>query len=84
MDPKELKKLAKACRDAGIKHYRNGDIEFTLADEAPQSPYKQKKAASMPSTGSETIETDALSEEELLLWSTGGGVPFTVEGGNDS
>lgn len=79
MNPKELKKLAKACRDAGIKHFKNAEIEFTLADEAPQSPYKRKQASNS-STSGDTIETSELSPDQLLEWSVGGGVPFTVEG----
>lgn len=68
MDPKELKRLAKACRDAGIKQFKNKDLEFTLTDDAPVSNYKKAQA----SVSQEEVATDMLSEEELLLWSVGG------------
>ena len=31
MDPKELKKLIKTLRSLGITHYKNGNVELTLA-----------------------------------------------------
>lgn len=75
IDPKELKKLADACRKAGIKHFKNADIEFTLTEEAPVSNYKRKKEVIMLPEGSllqETIKNaDTLTEDELLFWSTG-------------
>lgn len=76
IDPKELKKLADACRKAGIKHFKNADIEFTLTEEAPVSTYKRKKEVMLIPQGSllqETIKNaDTLTEDELLFWSTGG------------
>lgn len=68
---KELKKLADACRKAGIKHYKQGDLEFTLTDDAPVSNYKKKQDKPFVDTSSHQIETDSLSEEELLFWSVG-------------
>lgn len=76
-DPKQLKKLAAACRAAGIKHYKSGDIEFTLAD----APYKPKKARgasaktvstqdSGPDLDPATDGWEGMSDEEKLLWST--------------
>ena len=69
MTPKELKKLADACRKAGIKYYKDGQIEFSLTDEAPQSKYKKSK----PETQFQTslVETDSLTEDQLLMWSSG-------------
>lgn len=78
LDPKELKKLADACRKAGIKQYEADGIKFTLSDEPPApSPYKKRKAAKAPiSTADEgttgPIETDgwdSLSEEQKLFYS---------------
>ena len=71
VDPKTLKKLAKACRDAGIKHYKDADMEFTLTDEAPQAAAPRgRKAAPKPAPGvAPEFETDSLSPEELLFWS---------------
>lgn len=73
MDPKALKKIADACRKAGIKHYKCADFEFTLSDQGPISNYKKRTAAKpeVKESGSQLIESDALSEEELLFWSTG-------------
>ena len=34
-DIKALKKLASACRSAGIKHFKGVDFEFTLSEEPP-------------------------------------------------
>ena len=66
-NPKELQKLAMACRKAGIKSFKCADFEFNLTDELPVSP---KKRAAMPLT-SDTITTTELSEEALLFWSAG-------------
>lgn len=76
LDPKELKKLADACRKAGIKHYKSGDIEFTLADEAPVSNYKKRKPKS-PLTSLEVAPDapvksdgwDTLTEDQKLFYS---------------
>jgi hypothetical protein len=73
LTPKELKKLAKACREAGIKTFKQGDIEFTLSDDLspPESPYMRKKAAQETKMSDPDIETDGPTEEELLFWSSG-------------
>lgn len=68
--PKELIKLANACRKAGIKHFRCGDYEFSLSDEAPVSNYKRKQSAKVVETTNE-FESDSLTEDQLLMWSTG-------------
>lgn len=73
-DPKALKKLAAACRKAGIKTYKCGDLEFTLTDEAPVSDYKATKRKQAPTKVSDVdvaFDTDSLTEEQLLMWSTG-------------
>lgn len=75
-DPKELKRLAKACRDAGIKQYEADGIKFTLTDEAPApSPYKKRKAAKAPIEDSTEPAQDldgweSLSEEQKLFYSS--------------
>lgn len=71
---KELKKLADACRKAGIISFKGGGIEFTLSDEAPISSHKRAKAAKVAFVEQGDIETDSPSPEELLMWSVGGGV----------
>ncbi len=73
MDPKNLIKLAKACRAAGIKHYKCPEFEFTLTDEVPVSNYKKRVTAKpqIQETSSSLIETDSLTTDQLLMWSTG-------------
>lgn len=72
MNPKELKKLAAACRAAGIRTYKDANIEFTLSDEPPVSNYKRKTSAkeSDADLGDPNYTTDTLPEEALLFWST--------------
>lgn len=77
--PKELLKLANACRKAGIKSFKSGELEFTLTDEAPASPYI--KAKELKSKANETLDqmvaandpfaTDSPTPEQLLYWSVG-------------
>jgi len=69
MTPKELKKLADACRKAGIKHYKDGPIEFTLTDDAPVSKYKKAKTESAPLVANPTVTSDSLTDDQLLFWS---------------
>lgn len=68
MKPAELKKLIKICRELGVKSYKGEGFEFILTDEAP--PSKQELKA-FPNTGvqQETIESDALTPEQLLFYS---------------
>jgi hypothetical protein len=72
MSPKELKKLADACRKAGIKCYKDSQIEFTLTDEAPVSNYKKKQEPLKDFGSNYAVETDSLTEEQLLMWSVTG------------
>ena len=79
MTPKELKKLADMCRKAGIKHYKQGDIEFTLTEDAPVKSKKtvsqSNQSASNVQNENGTFESDSPSEEDLLFWSVGIGQP---------
>lgn len=74
--PKELKKLAAACRAAGIKSYEADGIKFTLSDEAPVSPYKKRKSkapidpANVDNSPIETDGWDNMSEEQKLFYSS--------------
>ncbi len=74
-DYKSLKKLADICRKAGIKSFKNADCEFTLTDEAPVSAYKKRTAKKQSGVTETTepylIETDELTQDQLLLWSSG-------------
>lgn len=79
ISPKELKKLAAECRKAGIKSFKCADFEFTLTDEIPVSTYKKKESAKAPLTSlSEEFQTDSLTQDQLLLWSTGGPLDESV------
>lgn len=77
MTAKELAKLAKACRAAGIKTYKDKDIEFTLTDEVPVKQSKAKQAKiDFSSTASEIEAVDtweSLSDEEKLFYSVNPG-----------
>lgn len=72
---KDLKQLAKACRKAGIKHFKSGEFEFTLTDDLPAPIYKSKKI--VPDDHASLI-TDSPSEDDLLFWSVGN--PNSAEG----
>lgn len=72
---KDLKKLADACRKAGISHFKQGDLEFTLTSETPVSTYKKAQKANLlsPETKVDAIDnnfqSDELTEDQLLFWS---------------
>lgn len=68
-DLKKLKKLATACRKAGISSFKSPEFEFTLTEEAPQSPRKAAQEAKEFVQGK--VETDEPSPQDLLFWSTG-------------
>lgn len=74
---KELKRLANACRRAGIKSLRCEGFEFTLSDYLPE---KRTKSAQKAPTGGELksvidqdFETEELTQDQLLMWSTNAG-----------
>ena len=71
IDPKALKKIAKACREAGIKHYKCPEFEFTLTEEepAPRAKASEKGAAPAANGNSSDFKSDSLSPEDLLYWS---------------
>lgn len=75
MDIKELKRIAAACRKAGISHFKSADYEFTLTEDVPLTAYKQAKAAlhstQKTSSQGDDIESDGLTEQDLLFWSVG-------------
>lgn len=74
--PGEIKKLAAACRKAGISHFKCGDVEFTLAPkEQAAAPASAKQ-----SIQEDTIESDgwdSLTEEQKMLFSVGG-LPINI------
>lgn len=71
---KDLKKLAAACRKAGIlnlKVAQDGSFEFSLDPSlVPQKNSKVRaKAKQQEFLQNSLIETDSLTEEQLLMWS---------------
>lgn len=77
IDPKDLKKLAAACRAAGIASFKSGDVEFTLSDSKPTArKSKPTTTKEVPKDAGLDLDPasdgwDSLSPEERLLWSTG-------------
>lgn len=71
---KQLAALAKACRKSGIKSFSGFGMTFTLEDEAPKSAYKltkaKKESAQELTDADEKFESDSLTEEQLLNWSS--------------
>lgn len=77
---KELKKLAKACRSAGIsgfKYFKDGSYEFQLDPSYSENPKrksaKSKENFSEQNSPSLDVETDSLTDEQLMFWSSGQG-----------
>lgn len=68
--PKELLKLAKACRKAGIVEFKAEGIEFTLASAVPPRIVKKpsKQTSNVPITSED--DWDGMSELDKLLWSS--------------
>ena len=74
MNAKDLKKLAKACRAAGIKSYKDQHLEFTLTDDSPSTTRKSrmiKSTQNLAQSVDSAFETDTLSQDALLMWSVG-------------
>lgn len=69
MDIKELKQLAKACREAGIRSFKNSEVEFTLSEDAPVSNYKKRKANKVEEDIKSVLLSNDPSEEDMLFWS---------------
>lgn len=69
--PKELQKLANACRKAGVLHFKCGEVEFTL--DPSRQPIVVNKASKQTTPDNTPFQDrPELTEEELLLWSSGG------------
>jgi hypothetical protein len=74
MSPKELKKLAAACRSAGILTFKNSEVEFTLSEFAPESKRITQKVqtGAIASMEEDKDHLNSLTEEQMLLWSVQG------------
>lgn len=69
---KDLKKLAKACRSAGIISFKGAGIEFTLTPEAPLKVAKsqlKETPSQLKDLGENIIESDELASDAMLFWS---------------
>lgn len=73
---RDLISLARACRKAGITHFRSGDVEFTLSDEPPAENFRNKTKSTVVSPAGPEVdakfESDGLTEEQLLFYSVQG------------
>lgn len=72
-DLKLLKQLAKACRAAGISSYEGYGYKFTLGDYIPATRNRKSakaSAAAPKDLGPNEVESDELSPEALMFWST--------------
>lgn len=65
ISPKELKKLAKACREAGIKAFKGPNFEFTLDDLPPVTLRNSSKKEDLPVE----FQSDNLTDEQILFYS---------------
>ncbi len=71
---KTLKKLADACRKAGIRSFKCKEFEFELTDEVPAQSTRRSKTAHNAPEGvlndpDKAFESDSLTPEQLLAWS---------------
>lgn len=76
-DLNQLELIIKLCRKQGVKSIKIDNVELTLADERPISK-RSKKAQHNEVQGD--VVSEELSEQDLLLWSANGGIPFNNEG----
>lgn len=74
---KDLAKLIALCRKTGVQSIRVDNVEFHLG-EAPMSAQPKTSKTSItlpkagitaPSTGPDTVESDEMTDEQLLMWS---------------
>lgn len=74
-DIKALKKLAKACREAGIHTFKGAGIEFTLTHEAPTPLPRGQKRNHAPVNAANEVPfahpEDSPSNDAILFWSAG-------------
>ena len=72
-DIKALKKLADACRKAGIVSFKCPNFEFTLTDNYPQPKSRKSKAEKPEQSAYDAqaalFESDSPETNELLFWS---------------
>ena len=76
---KLLKKIADACRKAGIETFEGYGMKFTILREVPQSNYKKSKEKAQHAQPTTLVDEsfDSLPEEDRLFWSVSGIDNFT-------
>ena len=75
---KDLAKLIALCRKTGVQSIRVDNIEFHLGDvpyaqpraaSQPKTGITLPKASNAPSSGPDVIQSDEMTEDQLLMWS---------------
>lgn len=75
---KDLAKLIALCRKTGVQSIRVDNVEFHLGDqpfEQPKHSVMTKSSISLPkaqvvtTSGPDVVESDEMTEEQLLMWS---------------
>jgi len=80
-DIKDLKQLIKFLRANGIEEFSQGDLRIKFDGSKPTQVRHTPKGKSTPDIFGEITEDtriqtpDALTEEQLLFWSSGDGTP---------
>lgn len=77
-DLKQLKALIALCRKNGVLSVKCGDIELTLG-ETPVKQTKNNRKEDKPSALTDKVESDTLSPEALLFWSSGESMQETLD-----
>lgn len=78
MEIKLFEKYLQLCRKHGVESLKIGEIEVKLSQEPPKSKYKQAKE----NKESTSIQSSPqFSNEEILMWSSGG-IPAMNEESN--
>lgn len=72
-DIEYIEKLMVLCRKKGVASCKVGEFEFTFSDTVPEPKRRSSRKAPKADVESQqgSIETDGLSSDELLFWSTG-------------
>ena len=69
MDTKELKKLAKICRQLGISYYKDGDVEINFGSP-PAQPVKSRIKKIQEDLRPDKFDSEEPTDEELLFFSS--------------
>lgn len=68
-DLQELEKIVKFCRKHGVLSLKTTEFDISLGPiERPESYYKRRKN-NQETSSNDSIESDELTEEQILNWS---------------